>query len=221
MKDIEVKLIHVTPEECVINGIEKPYRNEKADIKLVHKVYRQLKHKSVSEHIWFHFNIKGSSRLELQEHMRHRMSSSTVESTRFVLTKILEDFGNVNIKELFVHPDFDKINKYKDVTEEMKTMFFQEYHNIINMMFYSLRKLQDNGFKGKKYNDILKYFLIEGLRTQIAWSINLSSLMNFFELRRAESAHFEIRQVANQIYDLVKETWVAPLLEEKYNENNN
>ncbi len=215
MKNIEVKLIHVTPQECVLNGIAKPYRNEKPSIKVVHKVYRQLKHKSVSEHVWFHFNIDGTSRLELQEHMRHRMSSPTVESTRFVLTKIMEDYGNVDV-DTFVHPDFDAIAKYSDVTTEMRSIYEAEYHSLINHMFDALRILKDNGFDGKKYNDILKYFLIEGLRTQIAWSINLSSLMNFFELRRSPSAHFEINFVANKIYDLVKETWVAPLLEEEW-----
>lgn len=95
MENIKVKLIHHTPFDVMRQACMLPYKAKKLSAEKIAKIALSSterygeRHGSVMEHISLHFHIKGSSRLELQEHMRHRIASPTVESTRFVLKKIL------------------------------------------------------------------------------------------------------------------------------------
>ena len=49
--------------------------------------------------------------------------------------------------------------------------------------------------------DIVKYCLPECYKTELTWSINARSLQNFISLRSSKSALWEIRNLANAIYD--------------------
>lgn len=60
-----------------------------ADKNLLNTLINVKKHSSISEHIIYIFNIKGISRLVLQELARHRIASYSVKSSRYVLKKHL------------------------------------------------------------------------------------------------------------------------------------
>ena len=49
--------------------------------------------------------------------------------------------------------------------------------------------------------DIAKYCLPESYKTELSWSINARSLQNFITLRSSKSALWEIRNLANAIYN--------------------
>ena len=206
MENSQVKLLHITPKNICIAAIGKPYRNNNADIKLFEKIGFIWKHESVLEHCILQFSIEGVSRLELQENVRHRIASLTVESTRFSLNDILntlEDYSNTEIKKIFVYPEIK--NKYTE--KEIKIFnnaLLESNRNTIKI----IRILKELGFT----NDYLKYFLTENLRTNFVWTINLRSLINFLQLRLEKSAHFEIQNIASKIYKVIKnETWLGEI----------
>lgn len=59
----------------------------------------------------------------------------------------------------------------------------------------NLREAIQNNIKA----DIAKYCLPECWKVDLVWTINMRSLINFLELRLANGAHFEIRELANHI----------------------
>ena len=50
-------------------------------------------------------------------------------------------------------------------------------------------------------NDIAKFCLPESYKTELTWTINARSLQNFIHLRSNKSALWEIRELANRVYE--------------------
>ncbi|HEX5670546.1 MAG TPA: FAD-dependent thymidylate synthase, partial [Sulfuricurvum sp.] len=50
-------------------------------------------------------------------------------------------------------------------------------------------------------NDRAKYCLPESYKTELTWTINARSLQNFISLRSDKAALWEIRDLANMVYD--------------------
>lgn len=57
----------------------------------------------------------------------------------------------------------------------------------------------------KKSNDKLKYTLPECLKTSLVMTINARSLQNFLALRTSKHALWEIRDLANEMYNKLPE----------------
>lgn len=207
MKNIEISLLNITPLSIVLNALSKSARNENADERLLQKVIVEKGHLNIAEHISLNWDIKGISRLELIEHTRHRMGTFTVESTRYVLRKILN--GSANIDELCVYPNLD-LPEFDNISKDEKKEFQIQYLHFLKDAFNRLQYFKDAGLK----NDLLKYFLPESLRTNMSWTVNLASMQNFLEKRIDKHAHFEIRYVANKMYEILKDTYVGPLLKQ-------
>ena len=55
-------------------------------------------------------------------------------------------------------------------------------------------------------NDKAKYCLPEAYKTELVWTINARSLQNFLSLRTSKSALWEIRNLANEIYNQLPES---------------
>lgn len=207
MKNIKVELLNITPLEIVLNALSKSARNKKVTTDLLKNVIVNRGHLNISEHIVLNWNIAGSSRLELIEHTRHRISTFTVESTRYVLRKILNGTTS-NVNDLCVFPDLS-LSEFDYLTDELKKEFEIQYMYLLKDTFDRMQHFKDAGLK----NDLLKYFLPESLRTNMSWTVNLTSMLNFLEKRQDKHSHFEIRYIANKMYDILKGTYVAPLLE--------
>lgn len=192
MKNIKADLIHYTPENCIVNAVAKPYKNERASVELAKKVGVILKHESILEHISLNFDIRGISRLCLQELVRHRIGSYTVESTRYTLQKL---DTKVDLKQCFVFPPFES---------EMTLCDYESYCENSLYVLCSMKK--------RLKNDQLKYFLPENFRTNLSMTINLRSFRNFLELRDSESAHFEIRHLSKLMRAEVEKTYIGEFL---------
>jgi thymidylate synthase (FAD) len=201
VKNIRVELLHYTPMPVLLKALEQPYQNDSVTLTLAKRVINVLKHESVSEHVTMNFLISGVSRLELQEHMRHRISSSTVQSTRFTLNKM----NVAKYSDYFVLPDYIE-SDWIDKAEYDKYIIRLQAHYL--SFVYSLSEMVDAGIR----NDYLKYFVPEGLKTQFVWTINLRALKNFIALRQSKNAHFEIRSVAEKIVNSLANTYVKNLL---------
>lgn len=211
MKKISVELLSYTPEEVLLKAVSMPYKNEKSSLKLAEKVCKVLKHESVSEHVYMSFLVKGISRLELQEHMRHRISSTTCESTRFTIPKIVQDDSSVDnyVFPEYVEEDWKLQNglspeeNYREYCEGL-THIFKEANSTV-------RKFINKGYG----NDYIKYCLPEAYRTQFVWTLNIRTLNNFLALRDSKTAHFEIRKVAQLLREQVEKTYISCLLYDK------
>lgn len=135
-------------------------------------------HESVLEHLVYTF-MADISRACLQEISRHRLSSPSVESTRYALKKILR-------KECDI-VDFIYLTGDKEIDE----LNIEHLQKII--------KLARNG----KSNDTLKYAVPECFMTREILTINARSLRNFILLRSSSRALDEIRRLSFDLYDVL------------------
>lgn len=211
MNRIKVDLINYTPEFVIVNAIKKPYKNEKATGDTVVKVVSPpIGHTSLAEHSVLNFNISGISRACLAELMRHRMSefeiadmfsSATVESTRYTLSKAIDiDIDEIDIAEFFVIPPID--NRFQNQDE------YEKYIIELKSFYYCGLEIMKLMSKHNVPNDFLKYFLPEGWRVDLAFTINLRSFLNFISLRNNPRAHFEIRQLAKLMLETLEDTYL-------------
>ena len=101
MKNIKVTLLHNTPLYIASLGARTCWDSfDKSDtideiigsrdLDLLDRVVNQYHHASIAEHISFNFFIDGISRACLQEVSRHRHTSLSVKSSRYVLAKELK-----------------------------------------------------------------------------------------------------------------------------------
>ena len=130
-------------------------------------------HTSVLEHISITFDIicdRGVS----HELVRHRIASYSQESTRYV------NYGKKDIE--FVKPiDLKVFDKSYDVWETSCIEAERSYKTML-----------ENGCSPQ----IARSVLNNSLKTKIRMTMNLRSLINFFTLRCASSAHPDMRLIA-------------------------
>ena len=153
------------------------------DKELIHRVGNKNKHSSTLEHLNYTFDIDGISRACLQELARHRHASMSVKSTRYTLKELKE-------AEYTTQAVMDFLVKVDEATDEYN--------------FYALCKIREELKLGKS-NDKVKYSLPEAYKTSLVWTINMRSLQNFLALRTNKAALWEIRDLANLIYNTLPE----------------
>lgn len=196
---MDIKLIHYSPLWLASNAIRMSHDNHNKsdsywednlfitgdkDKELIERIGNKLKHKSVLEQLVYWFDIDGISRACLQELARHRTARLTVKSTRYTLKEIK------NNECLFA----DR-NKYLVFTEDDAVNSFN-LKQLIN-----LQSTLKNGVS----NDIAKYCLPEAFKTRLQWQIDGRNLQNFLELRTSKDALWEIRDLANNIFNALPE----------------
>ena len=159
------------------NGGEK-------DRALIDRVGNKFKHASTLEHLVYSFYLEGISRALLQELARHRMASLSVKSTRYTLKELKDEAS-------FALDDQSRAEKYLvmtgvDIVDEMSMRALE-----------NLRVVLVEGIS----NDRAKYCLPESYKTELTWTINARSLQNFISLRSDKAALWEIRDLANMVYE--------------------
>jgi len=202
MDRITVNLINEPDLNLAIIGARtcydsfSPDNTKEKDLNLLHNL-KKLEHLSIFEHTVFTFAINGISRLCLQELTRHRIASYSVQSTRYTLKKLfkkIEDVENeISIRDFVKH--FCVVPEFENT--ELEFIYIKQTYEQLK----TIEELSRLGYK----NDELKYFLPESFRTELIWTINLRSLMNFIKLRYSSKAHFEIRHLAQLVLDCILE----------------
>jgi thymidylate synthase (FAD) len=112
------------------------------------------------------------------EVVRHRLASYCQESTRYC------NYSKLGIT--FIQPDFEFTQ------DDLDFMFAMENH-------YNKRISQ--GLKPQQ----ARYFLINGIKTEIIITFNLREWRHFFKLRCAPTAHPQMKQVADMLLKEMKE----------------
>ena len=189
---MQVELLHYTPLHVCSHAIRICWNSHsksdkgKLDENLIYRVGNINKHKSVLEHLFYNFDIKGISRACLQELARHRMASLSVKSTRYTLKELNKEDSFLPLCE----ENYKRAEKYIMLSsnERVKDQSIKALEN--------LRLAVKDGIA----NDIAKYIIPECYKTELVWSINARSLQNFLELRTAKVALKEIRELAYSVY---------------------
>lgn len=184
-------------------------------------------HESPIEHISFTFGIEGISRACSHQLVRHRIASYSQQSQRYVDGTSFEFVVPPSIAE---NPDLlEKYNKaveleakaYAEVrdaltvqsikkllsdndelNEKMDDIGAMTDREIISR-FKEVDKKQCSAFE-KLANEDARFILPNACTTKIICTFNARSLMNFFAHRCCNRAQWEIRDVAQQMLDLVK-----------------
>ena len=169
------------------------------DRALIERVGNKLKHASVLEHLVYSFDISDVSRALLQELARHRMASLTVKSTRYTLNELKSE------EPFTEYTDFDDQEYLPSGYERAcKYLVMTENEHVNRYSILALDNLRDLLVAGIS-NDLAKYALPEAYKVRLQWTINARSLQNFLQLRSSKQALWEIRNLANAIYQALPE----------------
>lgn len=186
-----ITLMHHTPLETCAHAIRTCWQSfdnsdegGEKDKALIDRVGNKYKHASTLEHLVYTFYIQGVSRALLQELARHRMASLSVKSTRYTLKELKNC-------EPFLEDDFESAKKFIVLTQNPM---------VDSASIKALNNLQEI-LKSGISNDIAKFCLPESYKTELTWTINARSLQNFITLRSNKSALWEIRLMANALFN--------------------
>lgn len=189
---MQIKLLTYTPLNICSHAIrtcwqsfEKGDNGGEKDVELIDRVGNKFKHASTLEHLHYTFYIQGISRALLQELSRHRMASLSVKSTRYTLKELKNEAK-------FEQNDFENASRYIVLTGN---------ELIDNVSIKALENLREILASTTTSLDIVKYCLPECYKTELTWSINARALQNFLSLRSSKSALWEIRNLANEIFN--------------------
>ena len=188
---MKVILKHFTPLEICSHAIrtcwqsfDKSDEGGEKDKALIDRVGNKYKHASTLEHLVYTFYIQGISRALLQELARHRVASLSVKSTRYTLKELKK-------VEPFALNDYEGASRFIVLTGN---------ESVDSASIVALNNLQDLLKQGIS-NDIAKYALPESYKTELTWTVNARSLQNFLTLRSSKSALWEIRNLANALFE--------------------
>ena len=187
---MNIKLLNFTPLEIAIKAIRKCYDScsdnlGEKDMKLLESIIKN-DHTSTIEHINYTFEIDGISRACLQELARHRHTSLSVESTRYTLRNLIQEYK----KDDFLYSDYLVLTG----DNQMDQWSIDSLNRVISLL--------EKGYK----NDQAKYLLPESYKTNLILTINARSLRNFLKLRSSSKALWEIRELANNIFNAIPDS---------------
>jgi thymidylate synthase (FAD) len=163
-----------SPEELALMIAQVPYKTK--SVTALHSALDRG-HLSILEHISFTFRIEGLSRVAQQQLTRHRMASYTIQSERHTRP------------EGFVVPD-----------TVLKALGDDEAGELWNRALDIYNILLERGVPKEDARFLLPLGAESGT---IICTMNLRELRHFFDLRRASSAQWEIRDLADAMKGLV------------------
>jgi len=117
--------------------------------------------------------------------LKHRISSMNAESARY--KELKED-------KIFVPEDWPK--KWQDKLEE--------YSRVTNFLYHECLKDLEPLLGRKRAKESARFFKMYNSQIQADISFNMRSFANFLKLRNSSHAQLEIREIAAEMLDLVK-----------------
>lgn len=152
-------------------------------------------HYSTLEHVTFTFAIEGISRVTSHQLVRHRIASYSQQSQRYVREK--EQFE-------YIIPD-----KIKD-NEKLTELFIENMEQQQQLYNQLTEGLMEEGYEEKEAIEAARYLLPNATETKIVVTMNARSLLHFFEVRCCNRAQQEIREMADEMLDQLKD--IAPII---------
>ena len=185
-------------------------------------------HQSILEHASFTFAIEGVSRVTEVQLVRHRISSFSIQSGRYVKRNKVEFIEPPMIKKSYeAHKIYQDIcaksnEAYNNIVialiwEQMHPNFYKEHgfsFTCKSMETDVLELLENDKETYKKFEkkaiEDARYAHLQSTPTRIICTMNLRSLKHFFNERCCARAQWEIREMANEMLKICKNEF--PLL---------
>jgi thymidylate synthase (FAD) len=156
-----------------------------ADVERLVRKILDLGHYSTLEHTYFYFSVK-CSRVTSHQLVRQRIGTSYSQRSQRYVSEDKYDY----IVPPSIQKDQEALDLFDDKMQEMKDMY---------------NKLLELGIPKEDAR-----FILPTIKTNLMVSYNARSLYHFIKLRTCNRAQWEIRNLANQMLEQVKE--VAPVL---------
>ena len=194
---LKVVLLRATPDpdELVALGARLCYAQadidalkekvESADQRAFVERVMQRGHLSVTEHAAFTFAVEGVSRALLAQLTRHRIASFSVQSQRYV--SMAKGFDYV------IPPAIEALG------ESEKQEFIRQMDTIHEWYCHWQEKL---GGAKESANEDARFVLPNAASTRLLVTMNARELRHFFALRMCERAQWEIRALAEKMFEL-------------------
>ena len=202
-KDMRVELLAQTPDalsliyaafrQCYHVGYvgdmwEKLLSGDIAKEKQAEFVQQTLMsgHDSPVEHVNFTFAIEGISRACSHQLVRHRIASYSQQSQRYV----------TDTMDYIIPPAIAGIPEAK--------ARFEAFMLEVSNAYGDLKSILTQHGRASKANEDARFVLPQAAETKIVLTMNVRSLLHFFNLRCCLRAQWEIRMLANAMLDLCK-----------------
>lgn len=179
---MKIELLHYTPIESLIKATAMPYQSKESK-KLVKNVW-DSGHRSIARHGMASFLVKDVSVSLLTQISRHPHINLTVQSSRYC---------NMSEKKCVIPPFLkgqdiaEYCNDYKTIMDIYKKWNTYEYYN------------------QKERQEISKLFLPKASTLDLVVSGNYQALYEFLQLRNCVRAEWEIRELAKEMTNILKE----------------
>ena len=138
--------------------------------------------------------------------LKHRISSLNAESARYKELKedkyfLPEDWGEIECTE-YIHHDFPKHSFAEP--DMWWTSILEKYTNIGNKLYHQCIADREPVLGRKRAKESARIFKTYNSQIQADVMFNMRSFANFIKLRNSEHAQLEIREIAQQMWDLVE-----------------
>lgn len=178
-------------------------KHSKEDNERFIKMLADMGHHSPLEHVSFTFAVEGVSRALTHQLVRHRIASYSQQSQRYV---------NLDKTFDYIMPPSIEKNEVTTIVFENAMKDIKRYYN------YLVDSLEEsyisNGMNKREANkkaiEDARYVLPNACETKIVFTMNVRTLLHFFEKRCCSRAQWEIRNLANEMLRQCKE--ISPIL---------
>lgn len=183
---MEVKITSITEKPVEIISLVAGISTKKENVRQNRVRNCLLNGHSVSEFADVTFRIEGISRSCLAQLTRHRVASYCVESQRYNKYQNLTESTDWYVIPPKIQEDEERLRVYQD---DMLTAA-RKYNYMIT--------------SGVPAEDA-RFVLPEATKTNLYMKINCRSLFNLFNLRLSNHAQWEIRELAQQMKDILSD----------------
>ena len=161
-------------------------------------------HGSVTEHCSLNFMITNCSRVFTHELVRHRVGSAFSQTSgRYVRTDEL----NVVIDPI-LEPAYDLVEEAR--------LYLEGWYKRLEQRL-KIDEVKDFPTK-KKLTSAMRRMLPNGQSNEMGVTLNIRSLRHTIEMRTSRHAEWEIREIYNQIYKIVKRKYKVMFVDAKEEE---
>lgn len=166
------------------------------------KMLADMGHESPLEHVSFTFAVEGISRACSHQLVRHRIASYSQQSQRYV---DLEETFDYIIPPSIKGTDFE--SDYKNMNE-MIFNFYELLSEALEMRYIHRGMVKREA--NKKAIEDARYILPNACETKLVFTMNVRTLLHFFEKRCCSRAQWEIRDMANEMLKQCRK--ISPIL---------
>jgi thymidylate synthase (FAD) len=144
-------------------------------------------HDSPVEHVSFTFAIEGISRACSHQLVRHRIASYSQQSQRYV----------TDTMDYILPPAIARIPEARER--------FEAFMAEVSSAYSDLKAILEAHGRKQKANEDARFVLPQAAETKIVVTMNVRSLLHFFNLRCCLRAQWEVRAMADEMLRLCRE----------------